>query len=186
MTITSDDLRAVLPAVSRDRKAPAALRAVLVERAGDVLRVVATDRHRLVVHERPVTGDDPERALLDPDTLEPVTDASADDFPPYERLLAADPDAAGATADPAALLDTLEAMADDDAPLGVIVENGAVHLGADASVFVDAQYLHDALVAAGGDEVVVEIGGPTSAIAVRSAHVVTILMPVRVATPRRS
>jgi hypothetical protein len=180
VTITADDLHAVRPAVSRDRKHPAALRCVLVERVGDVVRVVATDRHRLVVHERAATADDPQRVLLDPETLEPAPGV-ADEFPDYERFLAADPDAVTATMAAADLRRAVEDATDDDAPLAVMVDEDGVRLGADALLYVNSGYLHDAVLAAGDGDLVVTATGDRAPLVVRGHDVVTLLMPVRVA-----
>ena len=174
-------VRSVRTAVSRDRKHPAALRCVLVDPEGDVVRVVATDKHRLAVAE--CAGTLPRRMLLDPDALVEAAGV-ADEFPAYERFLAADPGAVCASVDRDELLSALEAEADDGAPIAVAVVDGEVRLGsavADPSLHVDAGYLHDALEAAGAGEVVIEASSPTAPVAVRSDTVVTILMPVRIA-----
>lgn len=183
MSIPADAVARVRPAVSRDPKAPAALRCILVEPAGEVIRLVATDRHRLVVAEG--AGSAPERVLLDPDTLERA-DVDPGEFPDYERFLAGGDPAAttSATVDAVTLLADIEAAADDDAPLAVQLGDGDIRLGdaVDApTLHVDAGYLHDALEAAGAGEVVIEASSPTAPVAVRSDTVVTILMPVRIA-----
>jgi len=69
----------------------------------------------------------------------------------------------------------------------VQLEGGRVLLGADASepdAHVDAGYLHDAVEAAGPGEIVVEVTGETTPLAVRGASVLTLLMPVRVRAGR--
>ena len=180
----ADAVQRVLPAVSTDRKHPAALRCVLVEHAGDVVRVVATDKHRLAVCER--TGDllpAGTRLLLDPATM---TEAGvdADDFPEYERFLAGAGDVDGATIDAAALVDLIEGATDDDAPLRVGVIDGRVVVG-DGDVHLDARFAHDAAVAAGPGPVTVEVGSATAPVAFRSATGdLTLVMPVRVVAKR--
>lgn len=180
----ADAVQHVLPAVSRDPNHPAALRCVLVERVGDVVRVVATDKHRLSVLER--SGDllpPGTRLLLDPATM---TDSpvGADEFPAYERFLAADGTVERATIDAAALVDAIERAADDDGPLRISIVDGEVVVG-DGAVHIDAGYAHDAAVAAGPGTVTVEVAGETAPVAFRSATGdLTLVMPVRVATPR--
>ncbi|HEX4906729.1 MAG TPA: hypothetical protein VFU93_14820 [Acidimicrobiales bacterium] len=179
-----DAVQRVLPAVSTDRKHPAALRCVLVERAGDVVRVVATDKHRLTVCERPGDLLPPgTRLLVDPATM---TDAGvdADDFPAYERFLAAVGDVDAATIDAAALVDLIEGATDDDAPLRMGVVDGEVVIG-EGPVHLDARFAHDAAVAAGPGAVTVEVGGETAPVAFRSATGdLTLVMPVRVGAKR--
>jgi hypothetical protein len=56
----------------------------------------------------------------------------------------------------------------------------------EGAVTIDAGYAHDAAVAAGPGTVTVEVSGETSPVAFRSGDGdVTLVMPVRVATPRR-
>jgi hypothetical protein len=178
-----DALRHVLPAVSRDRKHPAALRCVLVERVGDVVRVVATDKRRLAVSERPgellPAGT---RLLLDPTTLAEAVDV-ADEFPDYERFLAAAEGATIATIDAAELVDAIEREA-DDGPITLGIDAGELTIGV-GHVHVDPGYAHDAAVAAGAGPITVELAGETNPVVFRSpGGDVTILMPVRVATRR--
>ena len=186
MTIPADVVARVRLAASRDRKAPPALRCVLVERVGDVVRAVATDRHRLMVAERPAAagdGDGPRRQLVDPETGEAAPEPAAD-FPDYERFLAADDGAASATVSASALLAAVEAAVDDDTPLAVQVDGGTVRVGEDVetpTLHVDPGYLHDALEAAAGAQVVVEATGPMAALAIRAPGLLSLVMPVRVA-----
>ncbi|HVM52562.1 MAG TPA: hypothetical protein VM262_05150 [Acidimicrobiales bacterium] len=186
MTTISDDLAAAVrlarTAVSRDRKHAAALRCVLVERAGDVVRAVATDKHRLVVCERPAGPTDPARVLLDPDTLEPAGDVE-DDFPDYERFLPADPAAVATTAHGPSVLRALEEAA-DDGPVSVHVGTDGVRFGGDDELHVDPDLLHDALELAGDGQVIIEAAGPFAPLAVRAPGLLTLVMPVRVAPAR--
>jgi DNA polymerase III sliding clamp (beta) subunit (PCNA family) len=179
VTIGAEAFETVRHAVSRDRKAPAALRCILVERVGDVVRAVATDRHRLVVFEQQATDDDPDRVLLDPGSLEPATGVDGSDFPDYERLLAGDVTGVSATVDGPVLLRTLEDAA-DDGPLAVHVGDDGVRFGEDALLHVDPGYLHDALAAAGDGPVVIEASGQTAPLVIRTPSVLTLLMPLRV------
>jgi DNA polymerase III sliding clamp (beta) subunit (PCNA family) len=170
----------VAPFVARDKKAPDALRRVLVEPT----RVAATDRHRLVVVEG--TFDVTTRTLVDADTLAEVDGVA--DFPDIERLLAAPETGTSVTIDATTLLDAIEgATGADDEPLAVQLEAGRVLLGpeaTDATTHVNATYLHDAVEAAGTGDVVLEITGETTPLAVRGASVLTLLMPVRVRAGR--
>lgn len=184
----ADAVRTVAPAASRDRKAPAALRGVLVERAGDVVRAVATDRHRLMVCERPA-GDAPHdlRVLVDPETLAAAT--GVEDFPAYERFLEAVPGTVSATVDAGAFLADVEAEADDDAPIAVQVAEGRVRVGAQVdapTLHVDARYLHDAIEAVGTAELVVEATTERAPLVLRTQGLVTLVMPVLIAAGRRS
>jgi hypothetical protein len=186
----ADALEQVLPAVSRNKKHPAAMHCVLVERAGDIARVVATDTYRLVVSERPWPADlEITRVLLDPTTLAAAQGVD-DEFPDYERLLvAADGASSTATVDAAELLEAVEEATDDDAPLAVELREGRVLVGTAAStptVHVDPRYLHDAVeaVMATDCDVVVEATTETAPLALRGADVLTLLMPVRVRAGR--
>ena len=180
----ADAVQRVLPAVSTDRKHPAALRCVLVEHAGDVVRVVATDKLRLAVCERPGDLLPPgTRLLLDPETM---AESSVDpgEFPAYERFLAAPDGVARATIDGDVLVDAIEQATDDDAPLRMGVVDGTVVVG-DGPVHLDAGFAHDAAVAAGPGPVTVEVAGEVAPVAFRSTTGdLTLVMPVRVATPR--
>jgi DNA polymerase III sliding clamp (beta) subunit (PCNA family) len=173
--------RRVRAAVSRDRKDPAPLRCILVDPVDSGVRVVATDRHRLAVAE--CAGSVGGRVLLDPDTLEPAADI-AEEFPDYERFLAADAHAASATVAASELLDAIEAALDDDAPLAVQVTEGEVRLGDAATpptLHLVADYLHDAVEAAGDADVVLEASGARAPLTVRAPGILTIVMPVLVA-----
>ena len=180
----ADAVQQVLFAVSRDRKHPAALHCVLVERAGDVVRVVATDKHRLAVWERP--GDllaPGTRLLVDPETMA-ESSVDADEFPAYERFLAVEGDVAGATIAANALLEAIEQGTDEDAPLRIGVVDGQVVVG-EGSVHIDPGFAHDAAVATGPGLVTVEVAGESAPVAFRSAGGdLTLVMPVRVTTPR--
>jgi DNA polymerase III sliding clamp (beta) subunit (PCNA family) len=146
VTVAAADLRValarVLPAVSRDRK-ESLLQCVLVEARRDLVRLVATDRHRLVVAEMGAHGAgdadavirapvrasalegidlEPDGRLgiaLDDDRLvigDQRVDVVAGDFPDYERFLAADARTRSLTVERAALLHAIEG-GDDEAPL---------------------------------------------------------------------
>lgn len=180
----ADAVQHVRPAVSTDRKHPAALRCVLVERAGEVVRVVATDKHRLAVCERPGDLLPPgTRLLLDPETMA-ESSADPDEFPAYERFLAAPDDVARGTIDGSALVDAIETATDDDGPLRIGIVAGEVVVG-DGPVHLDAGFAHDAAVAAGPGPVTVEVTADVAPVAFRSATGdLTLVMPVRVATSR--
>ncbi|MEA3055582.1 MAG: hypothetical protein QOD30_1014 [Actinomycetota bacterium] len=170
----------VAPFVAHDKKSPDALRHVLVEPT----RVAATDRLRLVVIEG--AFDVAARTLVDAETLAEVD--GVEGFPDIDRLLAAFDTGTSVTIDAAALLDAVEgATGADDEPLAVQIEGGHVLLGAEATdpaTHVNGAYLHDAVEAAGTGEVVVEVTGETTPLAVRGADVLTLLMPVRVRARR--
>ena len=173
-------IRCVAPFVARDKKAPDALRHVLVEPT----RVAATDRLRLVVVEG--SFDVAARTLVDAETLAEV--AGADEFPDIERFLAASDAGTSVTIDAATLLDAIEgATGADDEPLAVQLDGECVLLGAEATVpaaYVNGAYLHDAVETAGAGDVVLEVSGETTPLAVRGASVLTLLMPVRVRAGR--
>lgn len=173
-------VRRVAPFVAHDKKARDALQRVLVEPT----RVAATDRHRLVVVEG--AFDVATRTLVDAETLDEVD--GVDDFPDLDRILAAPEGATSVTVAVAELLDAIEAATGtDDEPLAVQLEGGRILLGADApdpAAYVNAAYLHDAVEAAGTGDVVVEVTGETTPLAVRGTTVLTLLMPVRIRAGR--
>ena len=173
-------VRRVAPFVAHDKKAPDVLRHVLVEPT----RVAATDRHRLVIVEG--AFDVGARMLVEAETMTEV--AGAEQFPDLDRVLAAPDGATSVTVDTAALLEAIEAATGaDDEPLAVQVDGGRVLLGAEASspaTHVNGAYLHDAVEAAGPGDVVVEVSGETTPLAVRGSSVLTLLMPVRVRAGR--
>jgi DNA polymerase III sliding clamp (beta) subunit (PCNA family) len=164
-------LARVLPAVSTDRKAMV-LQCVLVEVVEQSVRLVATDRARLVVDEVPLAGGStptgfralvPATALaafeapgsgdvtlrLEDDAVQVRTEKGMStwpriqaDFPNYERFLAADPDGMTAVVDRAALVDAIE-EAEGGSPLRFHFAGDSLDIGEEPPVQVPAQYQGD-------------------------------------------
>lgn len=219
-------LRRVLPATSRDRKAPVALRCVLLESTGAALRLVATDRHRLAISEAAITaGEESVRVLVPGHELEAVADGTVeldvvgdtleirsahmvcavpivhDEFPNIDAVLAALGTASTVVVEGPTLLDAIERAA-SGAPLRIHLTAGSLQLGespaigldvtydgADIFVFLNADYAHDAVAVVAAGNVAIDVVDEMTPVAFRAVGEpgqLTLVMPMRVATPRRS
>jgi DNA-binding transcriptional MerR regulator len=181
ITIDARELRAaldqVLPAAGRDPDKPA-LHNVLVDVRDGSLRLVATDSYRLVVRDLASSGAP---------------------YPDYEALLSMERAAREVIVPRDALLDALDAVAGepDDAVLLSSEDDRLIVQRLDVDATVTCRYqgppVHvallpsfaaDALRAAVGPEVVIEITDPLRPVVFRSADdgtCTTMLMPVRLA-----
>lgn len=120
-------------------------------------------------------------------------------FPAYESFATEPAGAHRLVVERVALVEAIEQQ--PDGPLAVSFVPGVMQIGTDATAdiparysgpdqrfVIDPAYLHDAASAAHTDTIVLHIAGPLDPLFVRSADddgFLIVIMPVRVATPRR-
>ncbi|MGK4583568.1 MerR family transcriptional regulator [Kitasatospora sp. HPMI-4] len=230
LTVRAGELAAALDAVrfavSTDAELPA-VRGVLLETDGGLLRLVATDRYRLAVAEVPLDG--PAEGALSAiapasfvDELRPLLDGAGEarllvegdrlvatvdgrpvpgeridqDYPDYRQLIRLEPvhrltlDAARLRAELAAgrtrnMVRGQDGVAFEVSVLTVTADGSLAVADAEGAadglrVGVNRDFLLEAVAAGGGEQLVLELGGPIAPLAIRFPHredTFSLLMP---------